>query len=94
MSYPTAVNSQVTDSVTQANVKILGDVPAIGTGNLVLATSQALANAAHAATSGMAELGATSRTATAAAISSLLSATAAQQLDNQALDLNLRRIFA
>ncbi|MBF0275594.1 MAG: RebB family R body protein, partial [Nitrospinae bacterium] len=51
MAFPTTVNSQITDSVTQANVKVLGDAPAVSTGNLMIATSQALANAAHNATS-------------------------------------------
>jgi hypothetical protein len=50
MAFPTAVNSQITDSVTQANVKVLGDAPAMGLGNLFVATAQALANAAHNAT--------------------------------------------
>ena len=27
MAFPTAVNDQITDSVTQANVKVLGDAP-------------------------------------------------------------------
>ncbi|HTI70992.1 MAG TPA: RebB family R body protein [Candidatus Limnocylindria bacterium] len=50
MAFPTAVNSQITDSVTQANVKVLGDAPAVAMGNLYQATSEALANAAHNAT--------------------------------------------
>lgn len=50
MAFPTAVNSQITDSVTQANTKVLGDAPAIAMGNLYQATAQALANAAHNAT--------------------------------------------
>ncbi|CAN2040121.1 Killing trait domain-containing protein [Candidatus Magnetomoraceae bacterium gMMP-15] len=50
MAFPTAVNDQITDSVTQANVKVLGDAPAIAMGNLYQATAQALANAAHNAT--------------------------------------------
>ena len=50
MAFPTAVNSQITDSVTQANTKVLGDSPAIAMGNLFVATSQALSNAAHNAT--------------------------------------------
>jgi len=50
MAFPTAVNDQITDSVTQANVKVLGDAPAIALGNLYQATAQALANAAHNAT--------------------------------------------
>ncbi|HEV2817022.1 MAG TPA: RebB family R body protein [Allosphingosinicella sp.] len=47
MAYPTAVNDQITDSVTQANTKVLGDAPAIAMGNLYQATAQALANTAH-----------------------------------------------
>lgn len=50
MAFPTAVNSQITDSITQANTKVLGDSPAVATGNLFIATSQALSNAAHNAT--------------------------------------------
>jgi len=50
MAYPTAVNNQITDSVTQANVQTLGTAPAVAMGNLYQATAQALANAAHNAT--------------------------------------------
>ncbi|MEA4832965.1 hypothetical protein SDC9_124495 [bioreactor metagenome] len=46
-AFPTAINSQITDSVTQVNSKILGDAPAIAMGNLYVATSQALSNAAQ-----------------------------------------------
>ena len=47
MAFPTAVNDQITDSVSQANLKVLGDAPAMALGNLYQATAQALANAAH-----------------------------------------------
>ncbi|HEX8697647.1 MAG TPA: RebB family R body protein, partial [Myxococcaceae bacterium] len=47
MAFPTAVNDQITDAVTQANVKVLGDAPGIALGNLYQATSQALSIAAH-----------------------------------------------
>lgn len=50
MAFPTAVNSQITDAVTQTNVKVVGDAPAMALGNLYQATAQALANAAHNAT--------------------------------------------
>ncbi len=43
MAFPTSVNDQITDSVTQANVKVLGDSPAMALGNLYQATAQALA---------------------------------------------------
>jgi hypothetical protein len=32
MAEPTAVNGQITDAVTQANVKVLGDAPAMAMG--------------------------------------------------------------
>ncbi|NCI49450.1 glycerol-3-phosphate dehydrogenase [Sediminibacterium roseum] len=50
MAENTAVNSQITDSVTQVNTKVLGDAPAIAMGNLFQATAQALSLAALNAT--------------------------------------------
>lgn len=35
------VNPQITDSVTQTNTKVLGEVPAFATGNLMQTASQA-----------------------------------------------------
>lgn len=51
MAFPTPINDQITDAVTQANTQVLGDAPAIAMGQLFQATAQALANAAHNATS-------------------------------------------
>lgn len=45
MAYPTVVNPQITDSVTQANVKVLGDAPAMAMANLFQSTAQALSTA-------------------------------------------------
>lgn len=64
MAFPTAVNSQITDSVTQANVKVLGDAPAVAMGNLYQATAQALANAAHNATTAQQQTTITAQAAT------------------------------
>jgi hypothetical protein len=50
MAFPTSVNSQITDSVTQSNVHVLGDAPAMALAFLYQATAQAMANAAHNAT--------------------------------------------
>jgi len=50
MAFPTAVNDQITDSVTQSNVKVLGDAPAQALASLYQATAQALSLAAHNAT--------------------------------------------
>ncbi len=72
MAFPTAVNSQITDAVTQANLKVLADSPAMGMGNLFIATSQALANAAHNATSGQQEAGVASRAAMTQSVAALL----------------------
>ena len=73
MAYPTAVNNQITDSVTQANVEVLGDAPAVAMGNLFQATSQALANAAHNATSGQQQATVTSQAVTVMGVATLYS---------------------
>lgn len=71
--YPTSVNSQITDSVTQVNTKVLGDAPAQSMGNLMMATSQALSNAAHNATTAQQQAGITMQAATVQGVSTLLS---------------------
>ncbi len=73
MAYPTSVNSQITDSVTQANVKVLGDSPAIAMGNLYQATAQALANAAHNATTAQQQTNITAQAATTMGVALLYS---------------------
>lgn len=50
MAFPTPVNSQITDSVTQANLMVLGVAPALAAGILYQGIAQALANAAANAT--------------------------------------------
>lgn len=55
--FPTVVNGQITDSITQANVNVLGDAPVIAMGNLYQATAQALGNAAHNATAAQQQTG-------------------------------------
>lgn len=73
MAFPTAVNDQITDSVTQANVKVLGDAPAMSMGNLFQATSQALANAAHNATTAQQQTAITAQAATTMGVTTLYS---------------------
>jgi hypothetical protein len=34
MAFPTAVNSQITDAVTQSNVKVLAEAPAMAMGTI------------------------------------------------------------
>ncbi|MGH1543125.1 MAG: RebB family R body protein [Arenicella sp.] len=71
MAFPTAVNSQITDSVTQANVKVLGDAPAMAMGNLFQATAQALSNAAHNATTSQQQTNVTAQAATTMGVATL-----------------------
>lgn len=73
MAFPTSVNSQITDSVTQVNTKVVGDAPAIAMSNLYMATSQALGNAAHNATNNQQQAYVTMQAATTQGVSSLLS---------------------
>lgn len=73
MAFPTAVNSQITDSVTQSNVKVLGDAPAVAMGNLYQATAQALGNSAHNATSAQQQAGVTAQAATTMGVATLYS---------------------
>jgi len=42
MALPTPVNSQITDAVTQANVKVIADSPALSLSNLHQMVSQSL----------------------------------------------------
>lgn len=80
--FPTAVNTQILDSVVQANTKVLGDSPAIAMGNLFVATSQALSNAAHNATNAQQQSYATSQAATTMGVTTLFSVdTASSGLD-------------
>ena len=73
MAFPTALNSQITDAVTQANVKVLGDAPAVAMGNLYQATAQALANAAHNATTSQQQTNVTAQAATTQGVATLYS---------------------
>jgi hypothetical protein len=73
MAFPTAVNDQITDSVTQANVKVLGDAPAVAMGNLFQATAQALANSAHNSTTAQQQASVTAQAATTMGVATLYS---------------------
>jgi hypothetical protein len=73
MAFPTAVNSQITDSVSQVNTEVLGDAPAVAMGNLYQATAQALANAAHNAASSQQQSNITAQAATTMGVTVLYS---------------------
>ncbi len=71
MAFPTAVNDQITDSVTQANVEVLGQAPAVAMGNLYQATAQALANAAQNVTNAQQQSYVTAQAATTMGVATL-----------------------
>ncbi len=73
MAEHTAVNSQITDSVTQVNTKVLGDAPAIAMGNLFMATSQALGMAALNATNAQQQNNMTAQASTTMGVTTLYS---------------------
>jgi hypothetical protein len=72
MAFPTALNSQITDSVSQVNTKVLGDAPAMAMGSLFVATSQALSNAAHNATNNQNQSYVTMQAATTQGVMTLM----------------------
>ncbi|QDX25957.1 glycerol-3-phosphate dehydrogenase [Sphingomonas suaedae] len=76
MAFPTAVNSQITDAVTQADVQVVGVSPAMALGNLYQATAQALANAAHNATAAQQQMWITAQAATTAGVALIYGHTA------------------
>jgi hypothetical protein len=65
------VNPQITDAVTQANTKVPGAAPAQAMGNLYMATSQALSNAAHNATNSQQQTNITAQAATTQGVATL-----------------------
>lgn len=73
MAFPTSVNDQITDAVTQANIKVLGDAPAVALSNLYQATAQALSNAAHNATTAQQQTTITMQAATTSGVTTLYS---------------------
>ena len=88
MAFPTAVNDQITDAVTQANVNVLNDAPALALSNLYQATSQALANAAHNATTAQQQTNITSQAATTMGVATLYA------IDTAATGVATTTIFA
>ncbi|MBT0569618.1 RebB family R body protein [Curvibacter sp. CHRR-16] len=88
MAFPTAVNSQVSDSITQVNTEVIGVSPAIATGNLMVATGQALSNTAHNATNNQNQAYVTMQTNTTQSLSTLFS------VDTSSTGIAIKRIEA
>ncbi|ACL06358.1 MULTISPECIES: RebB family R body protein [Desulfatibacillum] len=73
MAFPTSVNDQVTDSITQANVEVVGSSPAVAMGNFYQSNSQALGNAAHNSTVSQQQTNVTAQAATTQGVALLYS---------------------
>lgn len=72
MAFPTTINSQITDAITQSSVQVVGLGSAMAVANLYQATAQAMANAAHNATMAQQQTYIASQSATAAGVKVLL----------------------
>ncbi len=72
MAFPTAVNSQITDSITQASVNVLGDAPAVAMGNLYQTAAAAAGQAIQNAVTNQQNLNVLAEAVTTAAVKSLI----------------------
>lgn len=73
MAEPTAVNGQITDAVTQANLTVLGNSPALALAALNNALAQSLSLSLQNAVAGQQQTTILSQAATSAAVQALLS---------------------
>jgi Killing trait len=71
MAFPTAVNSQITDSVSQTNVKVLAESPAMAMGSLYQASALALGLAAQNAANAQQQAYVAAQAATTAGVAVL-----------------------
>jgi len=71
MAFPTAVNNQITDAVTQSNIPVLGQSPALALAAVYQTVAQATGLAFQNAVATQQSLTAINQAATAAAIALL-----------------------
>jgi len=71
MAYPTAVNSQITDAVSQSNVTVLGDAPSVAIALVYQSTALALSLAAQNATAAQQQANILAQAVTASCVSVL-----------------------
>ena len=74
MAFPTALNSLITDAISQTSVQTLGSSPAVAVSNLFQATAHALALAAHNATFAQQQLQIVAQAATAQGVALIVQA--------------------
>ncbi len=72
MAIPTPVNGQITDAVTQADLTVLGDAPAVALAAVYQSLAQATSLAFQNAVLAQQSLAAVNQAATASAIATLL----------------------
>jgi len=72
MASPTAVNDQITDSVTQSNVQALSESPAIAMGNIYQTTSSSTSIAIQNAVANQQQNNIVATTATTISIEKIL----------------------
>lgn len=78
MAIPTPVNGQITDSVTQANLEVVGFAPASALAALLQAMSQAAATAAQNAVTSQQQLNIIGQAATTSCVNLLVGAEASK----------------
>lgn len=74
MAFPTAVNSQITDAVTQINTQVLGVSPATALGNYLQSVALTLAQAGHNAAAAQQQAQILAQAVTSAGVNLLYSA--------------------
>lgn len=72
MALPTAVNGQITDAVTQANVEVLGDAPAQAMGSLYQSISSSVGLASQNAVANQQSVNSLGNAVTTKCVASLL----------------------
>lgn len=72
MALPTPVNGQITDAVTQANVKVLGEAPALAMGTLYQSLAHATSLLFENATNQQQQSQVTAQAATTLGVTKLL----------------------
>lgn len=72
MAFPTSVNDQITDSVTQSNTKVVAEAPAMALSSLYQANAHALSLSFENAVSNQQEMNTLDSAVTTSCVNSLL----------------------
>lgn len=74
MAFPTSINSQITDAVTQINTQVLGVSPATAVGGYLQGVAASLTLAGHNAAAGQQQAQILAQAATSAGVNLIYSA--------------------